>query len=182
MHAPEKGLIALNVPLDTIASRRLEHTDDPPVLYRTLEHLLGILGIPGHIENPYWDKTKGEMVAGCANPRTPETDRSGTLSCASPTKGRWKGIAHNIAVTACHASSAARRLLRSPIPDYTLPDLHAQAWDPQTATGSQIRSFQYAVERLMRVPNRQDAHSQAGSTLPTTLIFWATWPRIPARP
>ena len=29
--------------------------------------LLAALGISGRIENPYWHKTKGEMVGECAN-------------------------------------------------------------------------------------------------------------------
>ena len=43
------------------------------------------------IENPYWDKTKGEMVAQCRNPRVLDQLIAASLSCASPTKARWIG-------------------------------------------------------------------------------------------
>lgn len=35
---------------------------------------------------------------------------------------------------------------------YTVSNLRAQTWDPKTAKGEQIRSFQYAVDRLRGRP------------------------------
>jgi hypothetical protein len=91
MHAPENGLIALNVPLDTLRLGALSTRTTHPFYIARWNDLLGVLGIPGRIENPYWDKTKGEMVRGCANPALLKQLILVTLSCASPTKGRWKG-------------------------------------------------------------------------------------------
>jgi hypothetical protein len=54
--------------------------------------LLGELGIDGEILNPYWDKTKGEMAAGCRNPALLKKLATDSLSCSSPTKGRWQGL------------------------------------------------------------------------------------------
>lgn len=153
MHAPENGLIALNVPLDTLRLGALSTRTTHPFYIARWNDLLGVLGIPGRIENPYWDKTKGEMVRGCANPALLKQLIPVTLSCASPTKGRWKG--HGTQHCGYCLPCLIRRASLSSIADpttYTVPNLRAQVWDPQTATGEQIRSFQYAVERLHTRP------------------------------
>ena len=153
LHAPENGLIALDVSARHAPSRRIEHTDDTPVLYRPLEPPAERSGNSGRIENPYWDKTKGEMVRGCANPALLKKLVPVTLSCASPTKGRWQG--HGTQHCGYCLPCLIRRASLASITDpttYTVPNLRAQVWDPQTATGEQIRSFQYAVDRLHARP------------------------------
>jgi hypothetical protein len=91
LYAPENGLIALNVPLDTLRLGALSTRTTHPFYIARWNELLGVLGIAGGIENPYWNKTKGEMVAECRNPPLLKTIVPSTLSCASPTKGRWLG-------------------------------------------------------------------------------------------
>ena len=49
--------------------------------------MLIALGIGGRIDNPYWDKTKGEMVAACANRAVLSKLAPSSLSCSSPSKG-----------------------------------------------------------------------------------------------
>ena len=66
--APENGLIALNVPLDQLRLGSLSTRTTHPFYIARWNELLQQLGIPVMIENPYWDKTKGEMVSACANP------------------------------------------------------------------------------------------------------------------
>jgi hypothetical protein len=153
LHAPENGLIALNVPLDTLRLGSLSTRTTHPFYIARWNDLLNILEIPGHIENPYWDKTKGEMVRGCANTAFLEQLVPDTLSCASPTKGRWLG--HPTQHCGYCLPCLIRRASLASIIDptiYTVPDLRAEIWDPQTATGEQIRSFQYALERLRARP------------------------------
>src|SRR3546814_15407349 len=53
--------------------------------------LLGELGINGEVQNPYWDKTKGEMAAACRNPALLKKLAPDSLSCSSPAKARWLG-------------------------------------------------------------------------------------------
>src|SRR5262249_17463169 len=106
-----------------------------------------------HIENPYWNKTKGEMVVACGNRALLNSVVPSTLSCASPTKGRWQrhGTQHCGYCLPC----LIRRASLAAIGDstiYTVPNLRAKVWDPRTATGEQIRSFQYAIERLRARP------------------------------
>lgn len=153
MHAPENGLIALNVPLDTLRLGALSTRTTHPFYIARWNELLGLLGIPGHIKNPYWKKTKGEMVRDCSNRVFLEQLVPKTLSCASPTKGRWQG--HPTQHCGYCLPCLIRRASLASIADattYTVPNLRAQEWDPQTATGEQIRSFQYALDRLAARP------------------------------
>lgn len=153
LHAPENGLIALNVPLDSLRLGSLSTRTTHPFYIARWNDLLRILEIPGRVENPYWDKTKGEMVRGCRNPALLDRLVPSTLSCASPTKGRWLG--HPTQHCGYCLPCLIRRASLASVTDhttYTVPDLRAQIWDPQTATGEQIRSFQYAIERLREKP------------------------------
>jgi hypothetical protein len=153
LRAPENGLIALNVPLDALRLGALSTRTTHPFYIARWNELLGILGIPGRIENPYWKQTKGEMVANCANRSFLQRLVPTTLSCSSPTKGRWQG--HGTQHCGFCLPCLIRRASLSSIKDattYTVPNLRAQAWDPRAATGEQIRSFQYALQRLQERP------------------------------
>jgi hypothetical protein len=153
LYAPENGLIALNVPLDNLRLGALSTRTTHPFYIARWNDLLGVLGINGRIENPYWNKTKGEMVAACRNGALLETVVPSSLSCASPTKGRWQG--HGTQHCGYCLPCLIRRASLAGIGDptkYTLTNLRAQVWDPCTAKGAQIRSFQYALERLHARP------------------------------
>src|SRR5207245_558298 len=97
--------------------------------------LLGTLGISGRIENPYWDKTKGEMVASCANHALLHRLIPDAMSCASPTKGRWvgHGIEHcGFCIPCLIRRAAIRNGLGAPDPTtYTLSNLAAKALNTQ---------------------------------------------------
>ena len=149
LYAPENGLIALNVPLDPLRLGALSTRTTHPFYIARWNELLGVLGIPGRIENPYWDKTKGEMVTACRNRQLLNAIVPRTLSCASPTKGRWQG--HGTQHCGCLIRRASLAAIGDPT-TYTVPNLGAQVWDPRTATGEQIRSFQYAIARLRTRP------------------------------
>ena len=66
LKVPENGLIALNVPLDPLRLGALSTRTTHPFYMARWNEMLDILNIPGRVENPYWDKTKGEMAAACA--------------------------------------------------------------------------------------------------------------------
>ena len=153
LRSPENGLIALNVPLDMLRLGALSTRTTHPFYIGRWNELLRTLGIPGRIENPYWNKTKGEMVQACANKPLLKQIVPETLSCASPTKGRWQG--HGTQHCGYCLPCLIRRASLASITDpttYTVPNLRAQVWDPTTATGEQIRSFQYAIGRLNAKP------------------------------
>ncbi len=88
---PENGLIALNVPLDPLRLGALSTRTTHPFYIARWNELLETLGIDGRLSNPYWDKTKGEMVVECKNADLLVNLVPKSLSCSSPTKSRWKG-------------------------------------------------------------------------------------------
>lgn len=67
LYVPENGFISLNVPLDLLrlgaSSTRTTH----PYYIARWNELLSLLDIKMIISNPYWNKTKGEMVSECKN-------------------------------------------------------------------------------------------------------------------
>lgn len=154
--APENGLIALNVPLDQLRLGSLSTRTTHPFYIARWNELLRELGIPVTIENPYWDKTKGEMVSMCSNRVLLKRAIPESLSCSSPTKGRWKGhgIEHCGFCLPCLIRRAAIESgLREADPTtYTLAHLHSKPLSSTEAEGVQIRSFQLAVARLVKKP------------------------------
>lgn len=157
LRVPENGLIALNVPLDpTRPGSNSTHTTHPFYLSQWTE-LLRLLGIPGVVTNPYWDRTKGEMVAECADPEFLHGVLALSMSCAHPSAGRYQGGGHPQCGTCVpclirraaidHALGAGGDPTR-----YRCDDLGAEPLDSSRAKGNQVRGFQYAVERLKDRP------------------------------
>jgi hypothetical protein len=117
--------------------------------------LVAALDVPGRVENPYWNKTKGEMVLQCKNRKLLATVAPRSLSCSSPTKGRWagRGIEHCGYCLPCLIRRAALRQGLGSVDktQYTV-DLTAAVLDTLQAEGQQVRSFQFSIERLRRRP------------------------------
>jgi hypothetical protein len=157
LKVPENGLIALNVPLDPLRLGALSTRTTHPFYIARWNELLGALGIAGEIANPYWGKTKGEMAQGCTNPALLKVTAPKSLSCSSPSKGRWNGrpTEHCGYCLPCLIRRAS--LLRAWGPGVdatpsTLNDLTARVLDTRQAEGQQIRSFQLAAARLKKRP------------------------------
>jgi len=155
LRVPENGLIALNVPLDSLRLGSLSTRTTHPFYMARWNDLMVALGIKGKLENPYWNRTKGEMVAACANGAFLKTLLPDSLSCSSPTKGRWlgRGIEHCGYCLPCLIRRASvRRGFGADSTVYTVTDLSAQLLSTLKAEGQQVRSFQLAAERLRRKP------------------------------
>jgi hypothetical protein len=157
LKVPENGLIAVNVPLDPLRLGALSTRTTHPFYIARWNQALMNLGVLGHIENPYWDKTKGEMVSACANSELLLRLTPLSLSCASPTKGRWQGhaIQHCGYCLPCLIRRAALFSGLNPVldpTDYTLDELTARPLDTRGSEGKQIRSFQFAARRLRARP------------------------------
>jgi hypothetical protein len=152
LKVPENGLIALNVPLDRLRLGALSTRTTHPFYIARWNELLGALCVGGKIENPYWDKTKGEMVAECANPALLKQLAPLSLSCSSPTKGRWtkKPQGHCGYCLPCLIRRASLRGKDSTV--YGVPNLKAATLDTRQAEGQQVRSFQIAIARLSKCP------------------------------
>ena len=158
LRVPENGLIALNVPLDPLRLGSNSTRTTHPFYMARWNDLLGELGIDGRVENPCWNKTKGEMVTSCANGTLLRSLAAESLSCSSPAKSRWQG--HGIE----HCGYCLPCLIRRASLDaawgaghdstvYTVPDLRAHTLGTKESIGKQIRSFQFAIERLRGRPD-----------------------------
>ena len=157
LRVPENGLIALNVPLDPLRLGSNSTRTTHPYYMARWNDLLKMLDINGEVRNPYWDKTKGEMASNCLNTDLLKQLATDSLSCSSPTKGRWHGlgIEHCGYCLPCIIRRAALEAAfgsKSDSTQYTVPDLSAQVLDTRKAEGIQVRSFQYAIERLKKQP------------------------------
>ncbi|WP_316355215.1 Qat anti-phage system QueC-like protein QatC [Devosia sp.] len=156
---PENGLISLNVPLDiTRLGSNSTRTTHPFYMHRWNE-LLGALGIPGKLTNPYWDKTKGDMVMGCRNADVLEALHADSVSCGHPDTARWGKHEHPHCGT-CLPCIIRRAALRNTPwaggdgTGYQLPDLAAQPLRAGMASeGLQVRGFQMALHRLAMRPS-----------------------------
>lgn len=171
LRVPENGLIALNVPLDSLRLGSLSTRTTHPFYMARWNDLLEALGIPGRVENPYWDKTKGEMVAACANRTLLKELIPESLSCSSPTKARWlgHGIEHCGYCLPCLIRRASiRKALGSDPSIYTLADLSAQTLTTLKAEGQQVRSFQLAIARLHKNPQLASVLIHKGGPLSGT--------------
>lgn len=158
LKVPENGLIALNVPLDPLRLGALSTRTTHPFYMARWNQLLEMLGVPGRVDNPYWDRTKGEMTAACADGVLLRRLTPFSLSCSSPTKGRWQGIGTQ------HCGYCLPCLIRRAALDagfgrgadltmYTIADLAARPLDTRQSEGQQVRSFLVAIERLRARPD-----------------------------
>jgi hypothetical protein len=157
LRVPENGLIALNVPLDPLRLGSNSTRTTHPFYMARWNELLAELGIHGRMENPYWDKTKGEMAVACRNPALLKSVAAASLSCSSPAKARWQGhgIEHCGYCLPCLIRRAALLEAWGPGHDetvYTVPDLKVKPLDTRRSTGEQVRSFQVAIERVRASP------------------------------
>jgi hypothetical protein len=157
LRCPENGLIAINVPLDPLRLGALSTRTTHPFYIARWNQALAALGVDGRIENPFWDRTKGEMVSNCANGVLLRQLAPASLSCASPTKGRWQGLGtqHCGYCLPCLIRRASLVSGLAPDPDptvYTVDDLTARPLNTRESEGVQIRSFQLAIARLRARP------------------------------
>lgn len=157
LRIPENGLIALNVPLDPTRIGSNSTRTTHPYYLRRWNELLGAIGIPGTVTNPYWDRTKGEMVRRCAMPDQLRELIPLSVSCAHPSLKRFNrdGKSHCGTCVPCVIRRAAIEAALGAGNDptgYRCEDLTAETLSARSKDGRQIRGFQYALDRLARNP------------------------------
>jgi hypothetical protein len=157
LQVPENGLIALNIPLDDLRIGSHSTRTTHPFYMNLWNEVLVGLGLPYSVDNPYWDKTKGEMAAECLNKEILLQTMSVSTSCAHPSGSRWSGHApqHCGNCVPCIIRRAAMHKAYGFLNDTTtyltssikeLIDAHAKT------KGSQLRSFQIAIKRIKDDP------------------------------
>lgn len=153
---PENGFISLNVPLDPLRIGALSTRTTHPYYLRLWNELLCMIGIQGTIENPYWNRTKGEMLQECQNQSLISTIGPLSSSCSSPTKGRYRGhhMGHcGYCLPCIIRRSAFKRAFACDSTEYTKADLEENILNSLTSEGQQVRSFQMAIKRIADKPD-----------------------------
>jgi len=150
IYVPENGLISLNVPLDPLRLGSLSTRTTHPYYMGLYNALLSKLGISTKVVNPYALKTKGEMVSGCKNQKFLGKYASVTMSCASESKSRWKGLAPGHCGFCLPCLIRRASMLKWKKGDKTTYHLNLsnRALNSQKAEGDNVRSFQLAVQKL----------------------------------
>ena len=166
LRVPENGLIALNVPLDPTRLGSLSTRTTHPYYINLWQELLKGLEIPGRIFNPYWNKTKGEMIYECKNLALLKSVVPFSVSCAHPSSSRWKKQNHNhcghcvpcIIRRAAIKHASIKHAWGEDKTPYGLSNLRAGVrLDSTKAEGAHIRAYQYAIANLTANPDRATA-------------------------
>lgn len=156
IHVPENGLISLNVPLDPLRLGAWSTRTTHPFYMARWQELINSLGIMAPLENRYRFRTKGEMLAGCANTQFVQQHLAATISCSSVTKARWRGLSpgHCGFCTPCLIRRAGVHAAFGNDPtNYTIADLRARPLNARRAEAEHVRSFQMMRRRLTEHPD-----------------------------
>ena len=152
---PENGLIALNVPLDcTRIGSHSTRTTHPFYLKLWNEIAQDLFGFS--ISNPYWNKTKGEMAAECLNKDELRTIIGKSFSCSSVNNANIRS-GHSQHCGHCLPCIIRRAAIYHAFGSYDSSEyLYSNVYDIETnrgLVGEQLRSFQYAIQKLKQNPN-----------------------------
>lgn len=161
IHVPENGLISLNVPLDPLRLGSLSTRTTHPYYMSRFNELLHELGLRGSLHNSYRHMTKGEMVEGCDDQVFLKKHSKDTISCSSPAKARFSTDEEKRQPKNCGycvpcliRRAALKRGFKKDDTEYQLEELESAELDTRAAEGAHVRSFQLAISRLRKRPER----------------------------
>lgn len=156
---PENGLIALNVPLEYLRlGSHSTRTTHPFYLKLWNEVVSDVFGFS--ILNPYWNKTKGEMAKECLNKEVLKIALGLSYSCSSVNSVSIQSRKSN------HCGHCLPCIIRRAAIHKAFDDFDPSEYMDQNVTllvnnreskGEQIRSLQYAIERLKKNPSSKKA-------------------------
>lgn len=152
---PENGLIAINVPMDSMRVGAHSTRTTHPFYLSCWNDLIFDLGFDFSMRNPFWNKTKGEMAAECLNKDLLYRLMPLSMSCSSPGKERYRGISpqHCGYCLPCIIRRAAmNRAFGEDNTTYANNSVAEMVNERQQEKGVQIRSIQYAIERVKDDP------------------------------
>lgn len=152
---PENGLIALNVPLENLRLGSYSTRTTHPFYLECWNELLNELRLDIHVINPYWNNTKGEMASECKNKDILYQQMRFSYSCSSPKKLRYQGFG-TIHCGYCLPCLIRRAAMHKAFDDdptnYAIDDIARMCSDRVGEQGVQIRSIQYAAEKIKNHP------------------------------
>lgn len=147
---PENGLIALNVPLDcTRVGSHSTRTTHPYYLKLWNEISESIFEFA--IVNPFWNKTKGEMATECLNKEVLKVAIGKSFSCSSVNNANIRSghAQHCGHCLPCIIRRAAmHRAFGSFDSSEYLYSNVSEIENHRGLVGEQLRSFQYAIQKL----------------------------------
>lgn len=152
---PENGLITLNVPLDsTRIGSHSTRTTHPFYLKLWNEISTTIFGFS--ISNPYWNKTKGEMATECLNKDKLMIAMGKSYSCSSVNNANIRS-GHSQHCGHCLPCIIRRAAMyhafgKNDPSEYLYSDIMTIESN-RDLVGEQLRSFQYAIQKLKQNPN-----------------------------
>lgn len=152
---PENGLIAINVPMDSMRVGSHSTRTTHPFYLKRWNELLNDLNFNLEVKNSYCNKTKGEMAAECLNKAVLYELIPYSMSCSSPSKIRYKSAPsqHCGYCLPCLIRRAAMyRAFRQDPTIYYEKQLGPLVADRNHERGVQIRSLQFAVQRVKDDP------------------------------
>lgn len=150
LRVPENGLIALNVPLDYLRLGSHSTRTTHPFYLKLWNKVAGDI-FEFSISNPYWNKTKGEMAAECLNKDVLKIAMGHSYSCSSVNSvsirsGKSDHCGHCLPCIIRRA--AMHKAFGDFDPSYYMDSNITLLVNNREAKGEQIRSLQYAIERL----------------------------------
>lgn len=157
LEVPENGLIALNVPLDELRIGSHSTRTTHPFYLESWNQILKGLEFELTVQNPYWNKTKGEMADQCLNKDFLLQVVQNSTSCSSPHKARWSGAAlqHCGYCVPCIIRRAAMSMAfgeEEDITPYTVSSVSEIVANHAKGMGVQLRSFQVAINKIKKQP------------------------------
>lgn len=157
LQVPENGLIALNVPLDELRTGSHSTRTTHPFYLDSWNQVLKGLGIELSVQNPYWNKTKGEMADECLNKEFLLQVIPDSISCSSPQKARWSGSAPQhcgYCVPCIIRRAAMNRAFREEqdCTPYLIDSVSEIIANHAKGKGVQLRSFQIAIKKIKEQP------------------------------
>ena len=171
---PENGLIALNVPLDETRIGSFSTRTTHPFYLTLWNEMLNGLGLDLSVKNHYWNKTKGEMAAECKNKSVLYETMKVSYSCSSPGKARWRGLSPQhcgYCVPCIIRRAAMHKAFGHDETVYTEYSIHEMQKKHAEGIGIQLRSFQYAINKIKNNRTLAQLYIHKSGPLPDDDIY-----------
>lgn len=153
---PENGLIALNIPLDSLRVGAYTTRTTHPYYLNLWNKVLSDHNFLFRMNNSYWNKTKGEMALECTNRGLLAEILPLSNSCSSSSKARFSGISPDTHCGHCVPCIVRRAAVYKGFPTQNDRTVYAHSVSSllgnNNEKGLQLRSFLYAINRIKENP------------------------------